>query len=134
MDAETAATLGAKLIAFLESGAPADGLFANDIFCDFTMPQWRVQGRGSAEAVQLRRNGHPGPGTVPRHRLDPTPTGFVLEVEERWQADGEDWYCRELFRADVHDGRIAELSIYCTGDWDAARQARHRREVRLLRP
>jgi len=34
---ETAARdLAGKLIAFLETGAPPDGLFAPDVFCDFT--------------------------------------------------------------------------------------------------
>ncbi|HZQ38614.1 MAG TPA: hypothetical protein VFD32_22000 [Dehalococcoidia bacterium] len=134
MDLETASALGAKLIAFLETGTPPQGLFAQDIFCDFSMPQWRLQARGIDAAVRLRSGGHPGSSTVARHRCDPTPTGFVLEVEERWQAAGEDWYCRELFRAEIRDGRIAELSVYCTGDWNAATQAQHRSEVQLLRP
>ncbi len=134
MDLETAGALGAKLIAFLETGTPPQGLFAQDIFCDFSMPQWRLQARGIDAVVRLRTGGHPGSGTVARHRCDPTPTGFVLEVEERWQVAGEDWYSRELFRADIRDGRIAELSVYCTGDWDAATQAQHGSEVRLLRP
>ncbi|MFD0637224.1 hypothetical protein ACFQ9X_42305 [Catenulispora yoronensis] len=71
---------------------------------------------------------------MPRSRLDATATGFVLEVEERWEQDGESWYCRELFRADVSDGAIAELSVYCTGDWDRARVAEHAAAVHLLKP
>jgi hypothetical protein len=43
------------------------------------------------------------------------------------------WYARELLRADVEGGEIVELSVYCTGDWDANRCAQHAREVRLLR-
>jgi hypothetical protein len=84
--------------------------------------------------LALRRHGHPFPGRVPRWRCDPTPTGFVLEVEETWSDQGQDWYCREMMRADVRDGPIAVLSVYCTGDWDAQRQAEHRRSVKLLRP
>ena len=126
--------LAKKLIAFLETGDAPDGLFAADVFVDFTSPRWREQGQGIERVVAMRRAGHPGPGTVPRFRLDATDTGFVLEVEERWQQFGEDWYCRELFRADVRDGAIAELSVYCTGDWDRARRAEHARAVRLLRP
>jgi hypothetical protein len=57
---------------------------------------------------------------VPRSRFDPTATGFVLQVEEEWDADGESWYCRELFRADIADGSISQLAVYCTGDWDHA--------------
>ena len=39
-----------------------------------------------------------------------------------------------MARADVVDGAISHLSIYCTGDWDPALLERHRREVALLRP
>ena len=58
----------------------------------------------------------------------------VLEVEETWIDDNGAWYCRELFRADVRADRIAELSVYCTGDWDSAQIASHAAEVTLLRP
>jgi hypothetical protein len=126
--------LAARLISFLETGRSPSGLFAEDVFVDFTSPRWRVQARGVAEAVALRLRGHPSSGRVPRFRCDPTPTGFVLEVEEEWAERGESWYCRELFRADVRGGAIAELSVYCTGDWDSQRRAEHAREVPLLRP
>ncbi|MEU1285655.1 hypothetical protein [Kitasatospora sp. NPDC005856] len=124
----------ADFVAFLETGTPPTGLFTTDVFCDFTMPRWRLQARGVDDAVALRRAGHPGPSRVPRSRFDATPTGFVLEVEERWEQDGESWYCRELFRADVSEGSISDLSVYCTGDWDRARVAEHARAVPLLRP
>jgi hypothetical protein len=126
--------LAAGLIGFLESGTAPDGLFADEVFCDFTMPQWRLQAQGPRAVVALRKSGHPGPGRVPRSRFDATATGFVLEVEEEWEQDGESWYCRELFRADVADGAIAQISVYCTGDWDRALVARHRQTVTLLRP
>ncbi|HVU78103.1 MAG TPA: hypothetical protein VHC67_11000 [Gaiellaceae bacterium] len=130
---ETRALAG-KLVEFLETGAPPAGLFADDLFCDLTVPQWRLQADTRDGAVALRRAGHPGPSTVTRSRLDETGTGFVLEFEERWADEQGDWYAREVARADVADGRIAELSIYCTGDWDAARQAEHRAQVELIRP
>ena len=126
--------LAGKLIQFLETGDAPGSLFANEAFCDFTMPLWRLQAQGSQEIVALRRAGHPSPGRVPRCRLDDTSTGFVLEVEEEWDQDGDTWYCRELFRADVADGAISQLSVYCTGDWDGEQLARHAQVVTLLRP
>jgi hypothetical protein len=134
MDRERAERVAQRLITFLETGHAAPGLFTADSFCDFTSPRWRQQAEGVEALVALRRRGHPAPGKVPRYRLDPTPTGFVLEVEEQWRADGEDWYCRELLRADLRDETISLLAVYCTGDWDGARRAQHAREVRLLRP
>jgi len=133
IDETVARELAAKLIAFLETGTPPEGLFTAEAFCDFTMPQWRLQAQGIEDVVRLRKGGHPAPGRVPRSRFDLTATGFVLEVEEEWDQDGESWYCRELFRADVADGAVSQLSVYCTGDWDQAQVARHRDTVELLR-
>ncbi len=121
-------------VEFLETGEPPTGLLAPDVFCDFTSPHWRLQAQGTEEVVALRRAGHPGPGRVVRSRLDETPTGFVLEFEERWLAGGVEWYARELARADVGDDGITSFSVYCTGDWDEERQELHRRSVHLLRP
>ena len=38
--------LSEKLVAFLETGTVADGLFRPDVFLDLTMPTWRVQATG----------------------------------------------------------------------------------------
>jgi hypothetical protein len=126
--------LAAKLVTFLETGEAADDLFTADAFCDFTIPQWRLQFQGAENIVTGRKASHPTAGRVPRSRFDSTATGFVLEVEEEWDQDGESWYCRELFRADVADGCICQLSVYCTGDWDRDLVSRHRATVKLLRP
>jgi len=130
----TARAVGDLFIAYLETGEAGPGLFAPDVFTDFTMPTWRLQAGGVEDSLALRRGGHPGPGEVIRSRFDPTPTGFVLEVEEVWEDGGEHWYCRELFRADVGPAGITDLAVYCTGDWTAARDAQHARSVTLIRP
>jgi hypothetical protein len=132
--ADTARRLAAQFVSFLETAVAPDGLFAPDLFTDFTLPQWRLQADTAEGSIALRAAGHPMTGRVPRSRLDLTERGFVLEVEEAWRADGDDWYCRELFRADVTDGSIRELSVYCTGDWPAALVAEHRAAVTLIRP
>ena len=71
---------------------------------------------------------------MPRGRCDATDRGFVLEVEERWHQDGEDWYCREILRADASGGAVSAISVYCTGDWDAEQRAKHASSVTLIRP
>lgn len=114
--------LSEKMCAFLESGTVPKGLFQADVSLDASMPTWRIQVRGLAELVRVRKDSHPWPGKVTSTRLDPTPNGFVLEFEERWAHGGRHWYCREMLRADVRDGQISKLTVYCTGDWDEARQ------------
>jgi hypothetical protein len=128
------AALAGQFIGYLETGRAPGGLFAPGVFVDFSMPTWRLQAEGVDAALALRRHGHPWPGRVPRSRLDPTPTGFVLEAEETWQSGGRRWYCRELFRADVGPDGITGLAVYCTGDWDEDRMAEHAAAVTLPRP
>jgi hypothetical protein len=134
MNADRIQPIAERFVRFLETGEAEEGLFTEDVFLDFTPPRWRVQTQGREANIALRRAGHPSRGTVPRWRCDPTPRGFVIEVEERWQQDGQDWYCREMMRADLRGDAICDLSVYCTGDWDAARVAEHRAAVTLARP
>ena len=134
MSEVTAEAVAKRLIEFFETGAPPAGLFAPDVFLDFTPPLWRIQARGVEDVTRVRLAGHPGPGEVSSWRCDATSRGFVLELEERWVQDGRDWYAREMVRADVEGEQITALSVYCTGDWTAERCAQHAREVRLLRP
>jgi hypothetical protein len=128
----TARDLAAQLIEFMETGTPPEGLFTPGVFCDFTMPLWRLQAAGIEDLVAMRKAGHPGPSRVPRSRFDATTTGFVLEIEEQWDSGGESWYCRELFRADISAGSVSQLSVYCTGDWDRERVRTHAEQVQLI--
>jgi hypothetical protein len=128
----TAAVAG--LIRFLETGNVPDGLFADEVFADLSLPHWRLQAQTAAEVIALRTEGHPFRGQLQVERVDPTEHGFVIEFTERWESEGQRWYCREMIRADVMDGSIVEMSIYCTGDWDEAKQREHADAVRLIRP
>src|SRR3954452_6459338 len=90
--------LADKFVTFLEAGDAPAGLFGEDVFCDLTLPHWRLQAEGPAGVTALRRAGHPAQGRVVRSRLDETPTGFVLEFEERWADASGSWYAREIAR------------------------------------
>jgi hypothetical protein len=124
----------ANLIRFLETGVIPDGLFAPDVFADLSLPHWRVQTGTAEDIVAERVAGHPCPGRVHVERVEQTMHGFTIEFEERWDSEGQRWYCREMIRADVVGDSIVELSIFCTGDWDEARQREHAEAVHLIRP
>jgi hypothetical protein len=124
----------ANLIRFLETGSVPDGLFAPDVFADLSLPHWRIQSATAEEVLAIRAQGHPFPGTVRVERVERTEHGFTIELEERWDNEGQRWYCREMIRADVAGDTIVELSIYCTGDWDEAKQRDHADAVQLIRP
>ena len=124
----------AGVIRFLETNEAPAGLFASDCFGDVSLPLWRVQATNDRDLIAIRRDGHPDPGQVRVERVDQTERGFVLQFEERWESGGQQWYCREMIRADVLDGRIVDLAVYCTGDWDEAKQREHAQAVALARP
>jgi hypothetical protein len=124
----------AGMISFLETNQMPEGLFAPDCFGDVSLPHWRLQATNPDEILAIRLDGHGTPGQVRVERVDRTEQGFVVQFEERWDAEGQHWYCREMVRADVVDGTIVDLAVYCTGDWDEAKQREHARAVVLARP
>lgn len=125
--------LAAAFVRWLETGVRPDDMLSENVFADLSLPHWRVQASGPDAVFRLREDSHPFPGRVRVEALDHTSRGFLIQFEERWRAEGQDWYCRELIHGVVADGRIAELAIYCTGDWDEDVQQRHANQVRLLR-
>jgi hypothetical protein len=129
-----AARLADAFVRWLGTGVRPDDLFADDVFTDLSLPHWRLQGVGPAETFGLREGSHPYAGEVTVHGLDRTSRGFLVEFEERWEAQGQRWYCRELVHCQVSGDRIGGLAVYCTGDWDEAVQARHAEQVHLTRP
>lgn len=124
----------ARLVRFLETGTAPAGLFAPNVFADVSLPLWRIQSATAEGLLAVRAEGHPFPGQVRVERVERTENGFTIEFEERWDHQGQRWYCREMIRADVVDDSIVELSVYCTGDWDEAKQREHAAAVRLIRP
>ena len=128
------ARLSERLVQWLETGERPADLFADDVFVDLSLPHWRVQGRGPDTVFGIREGDHPYRGWVRVEALDRTARGFLIQFEERWTTEAQQWYCRELIHGIVRGGRISELAIYCTGDWDEAVQRAHAEDVTLLRP
>jgi hypothetical protein len=123
-----------RLVAFLQTGA-TDGLFAPGVFADITLPHWREQAVGADEVAAMKTRMHPPGGSTRVEKVLAAPRGYTIKVEERWEDGGQSWYCREAFLCDLDEqGRITELSVYCTGDWDEAAVAEHAKAVTLIRP
>jgi hypothetical protein len=124
----------AGFITFLETGTVPDGLFAPDMFTDLSLPHWRIQTPTAAEIVAVRTEEHHSASEITVERVETTDHGFTIEFTERWDHEGQRWYCREMIRADLRGDTITELAVYCTGDWDEAKQREHAEAVRLIRP
>lgn len=123
-----------RFVAFLETGA-TDGLFTPEVYADISLPHWREQAQGAEEVVAMKTRMHPPAGRTRVEKVLPAARSYAIKVEERWEDGGQRWYCREAFLCELDDqGRIAELSVYCTGDWSETVVAAHAEAVTLLRP
>jgi ketosteroid isomerase-like protein len=113
--------------------AQADDVLADDIFLDGNPPLWRfqLQGRDRFDAWIKSFMPHGAETTVVR--TVPTVNGFVTEFVGRHDEDGREITDRKILLAEVRDGRISELTVYCSGDWDADLRTRHAAETQLIR-
>lgn len=121
-----------RFVTFLQTTVDPGDLFAVQVFCDFNVPQWRYQFEGVEElANQIR---HDTPNSITVGRVEPTPSGFVLEAEADVHIDGQPYYERTIWLVTITDDRITEVTLYCSGEWDTDTRARQQREAPMLRP
>jgi hypothetical protein len=101
---------------------------------DQLMDLWRFQLHGRDSIDAWIKSFTPDGVDTTVVRTIPTVTGFVSEFAGRHQEDGEEITDRKILLAEVRGGRIAALTIYCSGDWNAELRTRHAAETRLIRP
>jgi hypothetical protein len=114
--------------------ADADVVLADDVFLDGHPPLWRFQLQGRDAFNAWIKGFTPGGFDTTVVRTIPTATGFVTEFTSHHHDNGEDITDRKILLAEVHGDRITELTIYCSGDWNAELRARHAAETELIRP
>lgn len=114
--------------------ADADAVLADDVFLDGHPPLWRFQLQGRDAFNAWIKGFMPGGIDTTVVRTIPTATGFVTELTSHHHDNGEHITDRKILLAEVHGDRITELTIYCSGDWNAELRARHAAETKLIRP
>ena len=114
--------------------ADAGDVLADDVFLDGHPPLWRFQLQGRDAFDAWIKGFMPDGADTSVVRTIPTVTGFVTEFAGRHQDHGEEITDRKILLAEVRAGRITELTIYCSGDWNAELRARHAAETQLIRP
>jgi hypothetical protein len=122
-------TLAHGLAQALATAKVPDGLFTDDVFFDMNVPAWRYQLQG----IETARNMFAAeitPASVEVMHVTPTIGGFVLELSTR---DTQHLY-RQLLVTRTRAGLISEVTLYCTGPWDAATEARQQAEAPMIRP
>jgi ketosteroid isomerase-like protein len=113
--------------------AQATDVLADDVFLDGNPPLWRFQLQGRDTFDAWIKSFMPDGADTRVVRTIPTVTGFVTEFTGRHDQDGLEITDRKILLAEVRDGRITELTVYCSGDWDADLRARHAAETQLIR-
>ncbi|HEY8059240.1 MAG TPA: hypothetical protein VID94_10835 [Acidimicrobiales bacterium] len=114
--------------------ADAGPVLADDVFLDGHPPLWRFQLQGRDAFDVWIKGFMPGGADTTVVRTIPTVTGFVTEFTGHHHDDGEEITDRKILLAEVRAGHITELTIYCSGDWNAELRARHAAETQLIRP
>jgi ketosteroid isomerase-like protein len=109
-------------------------VFTEDVFLDGHPPLWRFQIQGR-DAFAAWLSGYSANGAeITVVRTSPTATGFVTEFVGSHEEDGEALTDRKILLCELRGGRIAEMTVYCSGDWDAELRARHAAEAPIVRP
>jgi ketosteroid isomerase-like protein len=109
--------------------ANADGvaaLYDPDVVCEVNVPHWHFTLHGPDAIVNLLRTEEFQPGyRLTSHATRPTTDGAVVEVECRFDSEGEERLAREVHLLRERNGRIIEHVVFCTGIWDSATIQRH---------
>jgi hypothetical protein len=109
-------------------------VLTEDVFLDGHPPQWRFQLDGRDAFAAWLRDYSPHGHDITVARTVPTATGFVTELLGRHVEDGGEITDRKIILCALRGNQIAEMTIYCSGDWDAELRARHAAEAPILRP
>lgn len=114
--------------------ADVGDVLTEDVFLDGHPPLWRFQLQGRDTFAAWLQDYSPDGCETTVVRTIPTVTGFVTEFVGRHDEDGKEMTDRKILLCEVRDGRVAELTVYCNGDWDEELRARHAAEAPVIRP
>jgi hypothetical protein len=132
-DDAVAQELSERLADVFRTAANFDVL-TDDVFLDGHPPQWRFQLQGRDAFAAWLQDYSPEGHETTVVRSVPTATGFVTEMVGRFLDNGVEMTDRKIVLCAVRDGQIAEMTVYCSGDWDPELRARHAAEAPILRP
>ena len=133
LDDATAQDLSERLADVFRTAEVGD-VFTDDLFLDGHPPLWRFQLQGRDTFAAWLKDYSPDGCETTVVRTIPTVTGFVTEFVGRHDEDGKEMTDRKILLCEVRDGRVAELTVYCSGDWDEELRARHAAEAPIIRP
>jgi hypothetical protein len=133
VDDATAQELSERLADVFRTADVGDVL-TDDVFLDGHPPFWRFQLAGRDIFAAWLKGYSPDGADITVVRTIPTATGFVTELVGRHDENDEEMTDRKIIVCEVRGDRVAELTVYCSGDWDAELRARHAAEATIIRP
>jgi len=133
LDDATAQELSERLADVFRTAAVGDVL-TDDVFLDGHPPLWRFQLEGRDTFAAWLKDYSPDGAKITVVRTIPTASGFVTEFVGGHEENGEEVTDRKILLCGVRSGRVADLTVYCSGDWNAELRARHAAEASLIRP
>lgn len=126
--------LAGGFIRFMETLSDTDAVFGPGTFFDVNVPMWRLQMEGGAAFEAWLRTYNETGYRIPWWRSVPTATGVAVELEGEYEdRAGAPQYFRNLFLFEIDGGRIADVTMYCTGDWDEETRRQHAASAPLVR-
>lgn len=128
MDHEDAKKVAERFVRSMETNQVE--VFADDVFCDINVPEWRFQMQGADKVAAWLTEEQPDGCSVATWTCEPTASGVVVELEQRI---GDD-LSRNMHRLEVRDGRIVSWTMYCTGVWSSETQRKQAQEAPMIRP
>jgi hypothetical protein len=128
MDHENAKKIAERFVRAMETNVT--DVFADDVFCDINVPEWRFQMQGGEAIREWLEGEQPHGCVVGSWASEPTASGVVVELEQRLG----DEISRNMHRLEVSDGKVTSWTMYCTGVWSLETQERQRRDAPMIRP
>lgn len=110
------------------------GVLTEDVFLDGHPPFWRFQLEGRETFAAWLADFVGDGADVEVAAVEPTANGFVTQFISRHDEDGVEITDRKILLCELRDGRVAALTVFCSGDWDPELRARHAAETTLIRP
>ena len=106
---------------------------AAGVVVDVNIPTWRFQLQGRDALRRLLESEEFLPGrSVATWRSATTDDGLLLELETHAPIHGEERLWRELVWFRGAPGAITEVTVFCSGIWDAATIARQAAEAPMV--
>lgn len=121
--ATTASDVVDCFTAAIEAASIGEALFTSDAVLDATVPNWRFTVCGAAAVAAELCHWFADSAHFETLRRVDIPGGALLQFDLAWVEQSQPHMCRQAQVLELRDGRIARLTAYCGGRWDAALMA-----------